>query len=128
MSKGFFQTVSLTLVLVYSPHLFSHVAAENEIVGQDFRQESVVIEQSRSRVIFQNDGSYTNEQFVKARIQSEAGVQQYGVLSFPYEASNGNVEVSDVRVVKENGSIVLTPLDSIQDQTSAISRAAPMYT
>lgn len=104
------------------------MAAENEIAGQDFRQESVVIEQSRSRVIFQNDGSYINEQFVKARIQSEAGVQQYGALSFPYESSNGNVEVSDVRVVKENGSIVLTPLDSIQDQTSAISRSAPMYT
>ena len=118
----------LAQVVVYSLALLTQGFSEKEIAHQDFTKESVVIEQSKSRAIFQDDGSYVNEQIVKARIQSEAGVRQYGVLSFPYEASNGNVEISDVRVVKPNGSIVVTPLESIQDQTSEISRLAPTYT
>ena len=48
----------------------------------------------------------------RVRIQSDAGVQQYGVLPFPYQASVEGIEVQDVRVTKPNGSVVVTPLDS----------------
>ena len=80
-----------------------------------------------TRVVFQSDGTSTREQRARVRVQSEAGVQQYGILRFPYQASVERVEVLDVRVTKPNGSVVATPLDSIQDVTSEIYRDAPLY-
>ena len=94
---------------------------------QDFSKEGVVIEQSGTKIVFQSDGSYTYEQRVRARIQSDSGVQQYGILSFPYQASVGMAELQEVRVTKANGMVVTTPLDSIQDVTSQVNRVAPRY-
>lgn len=128
MSNSAFLAVKLALILVCCSILLSQTAVKKDTAGQDFSKESVVIEQTKSKVFFQNDGTYVNELYVRARIQSDAGVRQYGVLSFPYQASDGNVEVHEVRVTKPNGAVVVTALDSIQDETSEISRQAPMYT
>ena len=78
-------------------------------------------------MVFRSDGTSTMEFRGRVRIQTDAGVRQYGVLRFPYQASFGSVDVQDVRVNKTNGSVVATPLDSIQDMTSEVSREAPMY-
>ena len=103
------------------------VATKKDAASQDFSKEGAVFEQITTRVVFQSDGTYTYDQHTRVRVQSDAGVRQYGVLRFPYQASVGGVEVQDVRVIKPNGSVVSTPLDSIQDMTSEVSREAPMY-
>jgi tetratricopeptide (TPR) repeat protein len=95
--------------------------------NQDLSKEGVVIERSISKFAFQSDGTYTFEQMIRTKMQSDSGVRQYGVLSFPYQSSAGVVEVEDVRVTKTNGTVVVTPLDSIQDVTSEINRVAPLY-
>jgi tetratricopeptide (TPR) repeat protein/transglutaminase-like putative cysteine protease len=102
------------------------------LAGQDatkleFSKDAVVIQQSSWKILFHNDGTYTQEQRVRARIQTDAGVRQYGVLPFSYVSSIGNVEIEDVRVIKPNGSIVSTPKDSVQEVTPEIFRNAPMY-
>ena len=61
------------------------------------------------------------------RIQSEAGVQQWGVLSGGYSSANERVEIGYVRVRKADGTVVETLPDSAQDVTSEIMRTAPMY-
>ncbi len=94
----------------------------------DFPKEAVVVEQSISKVVVQNDGTYTEDHQVRARIQSQAGVQRYGILPFLYRASVEHVDVLSVRVLKPNGSAITTALDSVQDVTSEISRQAPIYT
>src|SRR5262245_2216070 len=71
-------------------------------IKSDFAKESVVIEQLRLKVVFHTDGTYTEEQSARVKIQSDAGVRQYGVLPFSYLSSAGNVEVQDVRVTKPN--------------------------
>jgi TonB family protein len=101
--------------------------ARQDAIKSDFSKESVVIEQSMLKIVFHNDGTYTQEQHVRARIQSDAGVRQYGVLPFSYISSIGNVEVEDVRVIKPNGSVVTTRKESVQDVTPEIYRDAPMY-
>ena len=106
---------------------FAQTSAKKDAVGQDFSKEGAVIEQWTTRVVFQSDGTSTTEFRAQVRIQTDAGVRQYGVLRFPYQALVGRVEVQDVRVTKPNGSVVATPLDSIQDMTSEVSREAPMY-
>jgi TonB family protein len=117
----------IALILLFAISSLAQSPATKDAADQDFSKEGAVIEQTKTRVVFQSDGTYMYEQHVRARIQSDAGVRQYGVLPFPYQASVGRVEVQDVRVIKANGSVVATPLDSLQDVTSELYRDAPLY-
>jgi tetratricopeptide (TPR) repeat protein len=128
MFKLGFLGVLLALALLFpSVPSFAQSSARKDEPSQSFSKEGAVIEQWATRVVFQSDGTSTRELRARVRIQSDAGVRQYGVLPFPYQASVERVEVQDVRVTKPNGSVVVTPLDSIQDVTSEIYREAPLY-
>ncbi|MGA2924245.1 MAG: DUF3857 and transglutaminase domain-containing protein [Candidatus Sulfotelmatobacter sp.] len=126
MSNPAFLKAHVVLVLLCVPS-FSQTSPKKDTVSQDFSKEGAVIEQITTKIVFQSDGTYTYDQHARVRVQSDAGVRQYGVIPFSYQASGGGIEVHDVRVTKPNGSVVSTPLDSIQDMTSQISRDAPMY-
>jgi tetratricopeptide (TPR) repeat protein len=93
----------------------------------DYSKEAFVIEQDSTRVDFENDGTNTRELTTRVRIQADAGVQHWGVLTFPYESSTQAVDIDYVRVRKPDNSLVLTPADAIQDMPSEISRQAPLY-
>jgi len=93
----------------------------------DYSQEAFVIEQDSTRIAFENDGTSNRESAARVRIQSGAGVQQFGVLTFPYENSTGSVEIDYVRVRKPDGTVVSTPPDNVQDMASEITRQAPSY-
>lgn len=126
MHNARFSRVRLTLVL--SCVTFGVVALSGQdALKADFSKDAVVIEQLTWKMVFHNDGTYTQEQHIRARIQNDAGVRQYGVLAFPYLSSTGNVEVDSVRVTRPDGSVVTTPTDNLQDVTPEIYRDAPMY-
>ena len=93
----------------------------------DYSKEAFVIEQDATKITFENDGTGTRESTSQIRIQSDAGVQRYGVLTFPYAKAEQTVDIDYVRVVKPDGSVVPTPLDDIQDMPSEITRQAPFY-
>ena len=95
--------------------------------GPDYSQEPFIAESSVSRVAFENDGTGTQEATVRLRIQTGAGVQQWGLLSFPYLKANESIEIAYVRVRKPNGTVVITPPENFQDIESDVSRLAPMY-
>lgn len=128
MPNPAFLKAYFVLVLLCVP-AFAQMSAKKDaaVTSQDFSKEGAVIEQMTTTVVFQSDGTSVREQHVRVRIQSDAGVQQYGVLRFPYQASVEGVEVLDVRVTKSNGSVITTALDSIQDVTSEVYRAVPFY-
>jgi transglutaminase-like putative cysteine protease len=121
-----FVTAYLALVL-FCVAAVAQTSAKKDASSQDFSKEGAVIEKWSTSAVFQSDGTSTTEFRARVRIQTDAGVRQYGVLRFPYQASFGGVEVQDVRVTKPHGSVVATPLDSIQDMTSEVSHDAPMY-
>ena len=116
----------LALALLCVP-AFAQTSAKKDAASQDFSKEGAIIEQWMTSVVFQSDGTSTTDFRARVRIQTDAGVRQYGILPFRYQASVGRVEVQDVRVTKPNGLVVASPLDSIQDMTSEVSREAPMY-
>ena len=93
----------------------------------DSAQESVVVEQSLIKVTFESDGTGTREQTLAIGVQSQAGVQALGVLSFSYLSSNENVEFGYIRVRKPDGTVVNTPDYNVQDMPAEVTRAAPMY-
>jgi tetratricopeptide (TPR) repeat protein/transglutaminase-like putative cysteine protease len=127
MSAAAFLKARLALALLFSVPSLAQSPVKKDEASQDFAKEGVVIEQLATRVAFRSDGTSTTDFRARIRIRTDGGVRQYGVLTFPYQASVGSVEVQNVRVTKPNGSVIATPLDSIQDMTSEVSRDAPMY-
>jgi tetratricopeptide (TPR) repeat protein len=95
---------------------------------QDYSQESYVIEQMRTIYRFENDGTGRRELFARVKVQSEAGVQQWGQVVVGYNSANEKIEVPSVRVLKADGSVVTAPADSVQDLSAPIEREAPVYT
>ena len=95
---------------------------------RDYAQESFVIEQMHSRYRFETDGTGRKETVARIRVQSEAGVQQWGQLLEGYNSANERVEIPYVRVLKEDGSVVKAGEDAVQDLSAPIEREAPVYT
>src|ERR1700719_1817827 len=93
-----------------------------------YSQESFVIEQMHSYYRFEADGTGRKETKARIRVQSEAGVQQWGQLQEGYNSANERVEMSYVRVLKEDGSVVKAGEDAVQDLSAPIEREAPVYT
>ena len=93
----------------------------------DYSKEPIVIEQDSTKVVFENDGTSTRQSAARIRIQSDAGLQRYGVLTFPYQNSTESVDIAYVRVIRSDGAVVSTPADNVQDMPAEITRAAPFY-
>ena len=77
---------------------------------------------------FEADGTGRKETKARMRVQSEAGVQQWGQLQEGYNSANERVEIPYVRVLKEDGSVVKAGDDAVQDLSAPIEREAPVYT
>jgi tetratricopeptide (TPR) repeat protein len=96
--------------------------------ARDYAPESFVIEQMHSRYRFEADGTGRKEIIARVRVQSEAGVQQWGQLQIGYNSANERVEIPYVRVLKQDGSVVKAGDDAVQDLSAPIEREAPVYT
>jgi len=61
------------------------------------------------------------------RIQSQAGVKEFGQLVFGYSSATEKLEVEYVRVRKPDGQVVTTPESTAQDFAPDVLKEAPMY-
>jgi cytochrome c-type biogenesis protein CcmH/NrfG len=93
----------------------------------DYSQEAFVVENFSRKQRFENDGTSSQQDTARVRIQSQAGVQKYGILSFSYPGGTGNFAIEYVRVLKPDGTIVETPPENVQDMAAEITRQAPFY-
>lgn len=93
----------------------------------DYSQEAFVIEQLRFSYRFENDGTGQREMSSRIKIQTEAGVQTFGQLVFPYGSSNEKLEIGQVSVHKQDGSTVTASESNVQELTAPVSRVAPVY-
>ena len=87
-----FPAVLLSLAGVVSP------AQQLETKPADpaaaFRDEAYVVEQLRTVVRFENDGSEHREQTARVRVQSDAGVQRLSQLVFGYSSATERMEMA----------------------------------
>jgi tetratricopeptide (TPR) repeat protein len=95
---------------------------------KDYSQEAYVIERLQNHYRFEADGTGRKESVARVRVQSEAGVQQWGQLQLGYNSANERMEIAYVRVLKEDGTVVKAPDDAIQDLSAPIEHEAPVYT
>lgn len=117
----------LALAVLAACCLTSNAAAQKPAASPDYSKQAAVVETYHIAATFQNDGTGSRDLTVRARINSDAGVQQYSVLVFPYASAVEKVHVDYVRVTHPGGTVVETPESSIQDESSAITRQAPEY-
>src|SRR6266567_4428072 len=94
----------------------------------DHSQESYVVEKLKSSFRFENDGTGRREVYARIKVQSEAGVEQWGQLVVGYNSANERVDIPYVRVLKLDGSTVTAPAQSVQDLSIPLEREAPVYT
>src|SRR5271157_6036272 len=78
-------------------------------------EEAAVFERILNRVHFENDGTEVSETEAVVRIQSQAGVEEFGQLVFGYSSATEKLEVEYVRVRKPDGQVVVTPESTAQD-------------
>ena len=94
----------------------------------DHSQESYVVEKLKTSFRFENDGTGKREIYARIKVQSEAGVEQWGQLVWGYNSANEKIEVPYVRVLKADGSTVAASPDAIQDLSIPLEKEAPVYT
>jgi Flp pilus assembly protein TadD/transglutaminase-like putative cysteine protease len=87
-----------------------------------------IFQQYRESIVVSADGTETHETTASIKVNTEAGVQQRGTLSIPYERDTSALEVRYVRVRKAGGTVVDTPVETAIDQPTDITRAAPAFT
>jgi tetratricopeptide (TPR) repeat protein/transglutaminase-like putative cysteine protease len=102
--------------------------SKQEESKHDYSQEAFVVEQYRSDYRFESDGTGRKETVARIRVQSEAGVQQWGQIQIGYNSANERVEIGYVRVIKADGSVVKAGDDAVQDLSAPVEREAPVYT
>jgi len=110
-----------------SPAPQDNSLAKSAAAAPDYSKEPFVIERISTRLVFANDGTYTSDTTAQVRIQSQAGVQNFSLITFPYASANGNLNIPYVRVRKPDGTTVVTPPENIQDMPADITRSAPFY-
>jgi tetratricopeptide (TPR) repeat protein len=93
----------------------------------DYSQQALVIEKFLTKIRFEDDGTSEREQITRIRVQTQAGVQAFGELHFPYNAANDKIEITSVKVTKPNGAVTTAGPDSVQDLTAPVAREAPVY-
>ena len=80
-----------------------------------------------NRARFENDGTGVEETEAVIRIQSQAGVEEFGQLVFGYSSATEKLDVEYVRVRKADGRVVVTPESTAQDFAPDVLKEAPMY-
>jgi transglutaminase-like putative cysteine protease len=93
----------------------------------DTSKEALVCDKLSTRLREESDGTNSREVTARFRILTDAGVKAMAVLTFTYTASSQQMEFGYVRVIKPDGSVVVTPDYNIQDLPAEVSRDAPMY-
>ena len=115
--------VSQSTVAVQPAHQPQNASAKTP----DFSKEAIVFEKYTTRIREEADGTGSRETTVRAHVLADAGVKQMAVLEFTYTASNQQEDIGYVRVIRPDGTVVVTPPYNIQDMPADVSREAPMY-
>lgn len=119
----------LCLLLLFHPLLAQQSPSQPVPTAKhgDYSKEPFIIEQSISHITYENDGTSTEEGSFRIHILSQAGLQHWGILNFPYASAESSVDISYVRVDKPGGQVIETPAENIVVMPADVTRAAPFY-
>ena len=106
---------------------FAQAPAPGAAPAAAYADEPLVIERSETVVEVAADGTGWKQRTLVARLQADAGVKRYSVLTIPYAGNSQHVEIAYARVTHADGTVVETPPTEAMDMPAAVTRAAPFY-
>jgi tetratricopeptide (TPR) repeat protein len=115
------------LFLVITKTSDAQVASPADPKPADYSKEPYVFEQLIYKTVLQGDGTYSLDVTARVRVQSQAGVQQLGILNFPYASAMETEDVVYVRVLKPDQRVIVTPAENVLDMPTEITQQAPFY-
>jgi len=123
------QKTSQTLPVQIAPQSApgTQPAATSNGKPSDLSKEAVVFDKLYTKIREETDGTGTRQTTARIRVLADAGVKQMAVLTFTFTASNQQIDIGYVRVIKPDGSVVVTPDYNVQDLPADVTREAPMY-
>jgi tetratricopeptide (TPR) repeat protein len=102
--------------------------AFGQVKGADaYAREPIVVVKSEEVYRLEADGTGEKVRTVMARIQSESGLKQVGVLSLPFAAKSEHLEWLYARVRHQDGTMTETPVNSAIEVAEPVTREAPFY-
>jgi tetratricopeptide (TPR) repeat protein len=122
-----FCTLLLSVVFIGLPTSRAQTSPPPVPVKADHSKEAAIIEEMSTEIVFDNDGTSICTLTSRVRVQTDGGVQHWGLLNFPFQSATQVVEIDYVRVRKPDGTILITPPDNVQDLDAEITRSAPFY-
>lgn len=102
-------------------------SASRESAPPDFSKLPYVYESIVSKATFQDDGLNSRDTVARLRIQTQAAVQQFGILNVSYASGTSTLDIVSVRVIKPDKRVVETPAENQLEMPQDITRQAPFY-
>lgn len=93
----------------------------------NFQSEGVVIEHYDTLYRYNGDGTGEKQVAVKLKLQSEAGLRQFSVLSFPFAAAVESAHLDRLVVHHPDGTSSETPSTDAMEMPAPVTQQAPLY-
>jgi len=137
MGKPLWRLAFLSLILLTlargqssqsAPDASKPASTSTDTQKLDYSKEAFIVERLYENYRFENDGTGKKTASMRIHVLSESGVQGFGQLRFGYNSANDRLEITYVRVLKSDGTVVKAGADAVQDLTPAVRQVAPVYT
>src|SRR5687768_15490318 len=93
VASSFLFAVPLGSALAQNAPAKSQAPVQDAEKKPDYSQEAAVIEQLSMTYRFERDGTGQRELNLRVRVQSDAGVERFGQLIFPYSSANEKLDM-----------------------------------
>ena len=93
----------------------------------DFSAEPLVVVNHESITRMHADGTGERENSLVLRVQSEAMLRQFGVITIQFASAAEHVDFLYARVRHPDGTVIETPVADAVEQTEQVTREAPFY-
>ena len=107
--------------------LSSCVIVAQKSAADSYSGEPFVIERSDVVYVMNADGTGFMQKTIAVKIQSEAALQQLGIVSMGFAGNSQRVEFHYVRARRPDGSVTETPVSGAMEQPMQVTVQAPFY-
>src|SRR5215469_2744676 len=107
--------------------VFPLVIAAQKDAPDSYSAEPYVLERVDAVYVMNADGTGYLQKTVAVKIQSEAALQQMGIIGLQFAANSQHVEFHYIRARRADGSVTETPLSDVMEQPLKVTVEAPFY-
>lgn len=93
----------------------------------EYAAEAAVLLDRQSITTMQADGTGVTETSFSVRLQSDASVRAFSVISVPFAGASQHVDFVYARVRHPDGKVIETPIGDALEQPTEVTRDAPFY-